>query len=474
MTQKDMENKIDDYFRERLLDYSSPAPENSWQVIDTRLKQKKTRMWWTIGLSMAASIALIISLSIGFFLGSRYQNKIADNNVIKKYVSNTNATDNSVKSHVETHKNIIDKENRNDKNNINKNNIIPQPILMVNNIHENTKKAIDPIKTVSEINYPSTNYEFIYKPLQARNGLLPVKSYSYKLAMSKSFCNTMLGMSNEEPVVEEPKKEYNWQLGGNAAPLYTYRNIAENSTNNSTSSYNKNEDALLAYAAGLTMNLEKKRWKFEVGVYFTKMGQQINDVYTYDKPDVTAMKDILPDNYVKLDVSTAAPAGNNITSISNSNGTIVQNNNNINADKNFVQNNALYEQNNFQNTPEPEVTTIEQQYSYIEVPLIAHYKVIDKRVDMSLTGGMSTNILVGNNVYLDNNSEKINVGETENVEPLNYAGILGFTFEVPLATRWDFVLEPRFRYYLNSFNKSSDISTHPYSLGIHSGVTFRF
>jgi hypothetical protein len=485
MDLRKMEHKIDDYFRERLFDYTVEAPESSWQAIDNRLKEKKTRMWWTIGISLAASIALIISLGIGFFLGSNYHSRVAIDTKIKKLPESSVSSSKTLnRSTIKSNFSSSSKDLTTSKEQIsNKSSNSSENIHLAGISIENSKHKMYDFNEVQDLN-SNANIDVLL-PLQSKEIILESKSQQYNLAISQSFSDAMLGINNdglaEENLENVSQSKYNWQLGGNAAPLYTYRNIGNNSTGNSTSTFNKNEVALLSYAAGLTLNIEKKRWKIETGVYYTKMGQKINDVYVNEyalinKPNEVTLGDIKQNNIgIVASENFAATNTNAISSISNSNGVIVAQSNTINQNKDFTQNSVT--SNKF--TPvQYEITTtqasLEQNYSYIELPVVAHYKVVDRKVDLSLSGGMSANILVGNKVYLESNSNKTLVGETGNTQTLNYAGVFGMTVEVPLASRWDFVLEPRFRYYLNSLNKSQNISTHPYSMGIHSGVNFRF
>jgi hypothetical protein len=466
MVQKNMENKIDDYFRERLYDHSLPAPESSWQVIDNRLKQKNLRTWWTIGISLAASIALIISLSIGFYLGSRYQNKVVNKNIVNNKSSNESETVASAGTLKQTSNSNNLKNNEGNNNNNNK--IFTPAILMSRMQPERVEEITSTKEYISENSGKSGHDVINYHVLQSRKILLTSRSNRYNLAYNQTMVDAMLGKSNNESNTNEPQVDYNWQLGGNAAPLYAYRNISENTTDFSTESYNEYEKALLAYAAGLTVNFEKKRWKFETGVYYTKMGQKVNDVYVYESPDRAILGDAIPKeniNNTNIFYHKIEATKNTLSPLNNSNGILVSN---VYGMSNLKESSPNY----LEDTKTS--SNIEQQFSYIEVPLIAHYKIIDKRIDMSLTGGLSANILIGNTVYLKENNDKTEIGETDKTEPLNYAGICGFAIEVPIAARWDFVFEPRFRYYLNSINKSENISTHPYSLGVHSGVTFRF
>jgi hypothetical protein len=118
--------------------------------------------------------------------------------------------------------------------------------------------------------------------------------------------------------------------------------------------------------------------------------------------------------------------------------------------------------------------TATQHFDYLEVPLTVKYKIIDRKFDFSLSGGLVTNFLVGNVVTLEQNGEKTRFGKTNDITQINYLGSVGLGFEYPLVSGFTLSIEPRFRYYLNPIDKSSQINVHPYSFGFFAGISYIF
>jgi hypothetical protein len=118
--------------------------------------------------------------------------------------------------------------------------------------------------------------------------------------------------------------------------------------------------------------------------------------------------------------------------------------------------------------------SIRQSFEYIEVPLIIRYKIIDKIVDINLIGGLGANFLVGNNVYLMYENSKDVIGKTNGVNDINYSGSLGFGLEYPMLNSVNILIEPSIKYYLNPINANSSVESHPYSIGIYTGVSYSF
>jgi hypothetical protein len=115
-----------------------------------------------------------------------------------------------------------------------------------------------------------------------------------------------------------------------------------------------------------------------------------------------------------------------------------------------------------------------QNFQYIEIPVYLRYTVVDSRFDVELLGGLSSNVLVGNDTYLDSGSGSIEVGKTKDMETINYSGTLGVGLKYGLSKRIFLNVEPRVKYYLNSLNNNSDVSYRPYTIGVYTGISYQF
>jgi hypothetical protein len=118
--------------------------------------------------------------------------------------------------------------------------------------------------------------------------------------------------------------------------------------------------------------------------------------------------------------------------------------------------------------------SLRQNFSYLEVPFVVKYKVIDKTFDFNLIGGVSSNLLVNNSVYASVNGGRYQVGKTQGMNAIIFSSSLGMGMEYNVNRNLSLNLEPTFRYYLNPFNELSGLKFHPYSFGIFSGLSFKF
>jgi hypothetical protein len=284
----------------------------------------------------------------------------------------------------------------------------------------------------------------------------------------------MLLPETDTPVITDDSKHDHWILGGEIAPLYSYRTLASDYLDpDMINSLNKSESALLAYAGGIRVAFSaSRRLSVQSGVYYSRYGQKKNNVeiYSYNKTEYTN-GETARGSYLSISNSTGVIYSDQPDNagydkvISNSMGT-ADNNSYFTSLSGFNYTNlSLAEESNI---------TATQYFDYLEVPLTVKYKIIDRKFDFSLSGGLVTNFLVGNVVNLEQNGEKTRFGKTNDITQINYSGSFGLGFEYPLLSGFAFSIEPRFRYYLNPINKSSQINVHPYSFGFFAGISYNF
>ncbi len=117
---------------------------------------------------------------------------------------------------------------------------------------------------------------------------------------------------------------------------------------------------------------------------------------------------------------------------------------------------------------------LKQDIGFIEIPVQATYKLIDKKIAVGLTGGISTNILVGNNAILSENGEKIGTGETANMRNIVYSGAVGLEIGYVITNRITLTVEPRLKHFINSLSTNKSVNYKPSQLGIVTGLTYSF
>jgi len=117
---------------------------------------------------------------------------------------------------------------------------------------------------------------------------------------------------------------------------------------------------------------------------------------------------------------------------------------------------------------------LKQDIEFIEIPVMATYKLIDTKFNVGLTGGISTNILVGNKAILTDNGERISTGETANMRSIVYSGAVGVEVGYEITNRITLTVEPRLKHFINSLSTSKSVNYKPYQMGIVTGLTYSF
>lgn len=114
-----------------------------------------------------------------------------------------------------------------------------------------------------------------------------------------------------------------------------------------------------------------------------------------------------------------------------------------------------------------------QQFGYVEVPLELNLALIDSKLGLHLIGGLSSLFLIDNTVTLEADGSTTEMGEANNLNPLNFSTNIGFGLQYELSPRFLLNLEPVFKYQLNTFSDAAG-DFNPYSIGVYSGLNFRF
>ncbi len=260
---------------------------------------------------------------------------------------------------------------------------------------------------------------------------------------------------------EEKKRDPRWMVGAAVSPLYSYRDAEV-----AAMSSNPGESGLLSYSTGVHVSYRRNsRLAFETGIYYNKTGIAIG------APEIKIFS---------RNQDYMAPAMNSgeveITAMNNSVGNIVAYSGDIymNGYKINAENGPDAFSDVVTDAAQASESGIEQHLDYLELPFNLRYSVIDRTIELQLVGGMSTNFLISNYVTMEGPSGQEEIGYLSNVNTVNLSGNAGLGMVYHMGKKLSFLLEPRFRYFINSVNDASLPSTRPYSLGLYTGINYTF
>ena len=114
-----------------------------------------------------------------------------------------------------------------------------------------------------------------------------------------------------------------------------------------------------------------------------------------------------------------------------------------------------------------------QEFGYLEVPVEMEYRLVDKKLGVNLVGGMSSLFLVDNSVSLDSDGATTQIGEATNMNSVSFSTNLGLGVFYNLNRELQLEVQPMFKYHLNTFSNTAG-NFQPYSVGVYSGIRYRF
>ena len=253
-------------------------------------------------------------------------------------------------------------------------------------------------------------------------------------------------LSKEENTValeEENTNNSRWDVGAVAAPVY-YGDFGGSGLDKQFADNDKSGDVNLSYGVQVSYAVSPKL-KIRTGVNNVDLSYNTNDISFSTNSLGRALRGV---NYAD-NAKTIAIADNSTTQ------------NNFNAEG------AI---------PNIGVTangSLQQQLSYLEVPLEAVYVISDKRVGVSLVGGVSTLFLNNNEVILSSNEFSTNLGTASGVNDVSFTTNIGVGLDYKMTDKVIFNIEPSLKYQLNSFDNTV-VDFQPYYLGVYTGVRYKF
>jgi hypothetical protein len=256
------------------------------------------------------------------------------------------------------------------------------------------------------------------------------------------------------------KPEKRWSIAAMASP--TYYSSFNSGSDALSKQLSAADQPLMSYSGGVAFSYKiSKRFSIQSGLYYSSLGQKIDGINSFSGFQ-----------------QYANTKGDHNFEVLTTNGTVYTNNPDVflstDGTNRIV---TAYTKDVFDPNKaslQPVNSSLDQNFSYLELPVILKYKIVDKTIGINLIGGLSYNLLVNNSVYTTIDGSKYSVGDTKGLNPLTLSSSLGMGMEYNLSGKLSLNLEPTFRYYLNPFSITTGSFIHPYSFGIFSGVSYKF
>jgi hypothetical protein len=264
----------------------------------------------------------------------------------------------------------------------------------------------------------------------------------------------------------DPEANQAWKVGLHLSPGYSSQSV-QHSQAYALNMTHSEEDPQANVGAGFSVQYKtNSRWRIESGMYYARTGGKSGNSFQMGNR-----------NAVYLDAHGSADKYFN-TGVSLRMGQLAMNSTAGIIDFNSTPANAelisLPESSFGLNTAMLTPGEFAQVFDFVEIPLFARFLIIDSNLDVELVGGVSTNLVVGNNVFMESNGSRELVGTTRDISTMNFSGSAGIGLIYAIGKNVSLSLEPRINYYLNSINHSGEVSYKPWRVGVFTGVSYTF
>lgn len=473
-----MNNQTDSdkgFLKDKLGDYQVHPPEKVWISISDRLGGGRSRRRMLIlALATAASFALALTLGLYYFGPDLPEESVMAEEAMQEDRTPSSNSEDASSSLREKVLETLETEESGKPD-------IPvkaQETLRSSDPDRQVKVARQELERTQAVPFPeqipgreqTTDREQISDHEQTTDQEQISNQYRGPEAPKDSLpLETLTLEGNGQPVavpvsdfMEDQKRDPRWMVGAAVSPLYSFRDAEDQVM----AGAGVHESGMLSYSSGIHVNYRgRSRLAFETGIFFNKTGLNIgaSGIQLFNQQG----------EYLLFGVGSERT---DIKAVTNSVGNIISNSGEI-----YVNGYKL----NATNTPEAVMgdalnslgnptSGIEQHLDYLELPFNLRYTVIDRTFELQLVGGMSTNFLVNNYVTMQTSTGEEEIGYLTNIRTVNYSGNAGLGMVYHLGKKLNLMLEPRFRYFLNSINDSSLPSTRPYSLGLYTSLNYTF
>jgi len=507
---------IDQLFKEQLKDFKEVPDDKVWTAIEASLDKKKRKrrvfpIWWKLG-GVAAALALL------FYILTPFEVADSDKDIPPSVVNtdpeikatdsesnapNKNGTSFEVDSTILQQEAIVDvleselskNETSKSSNSTEKSRKTENVALGISKIKETEIATVDKTKEVAPVSRKG-EIALTDSPNQTADKNLQEIIQKNKRISNETIASAITTKEKEEGInskKEDPLEEgiaeatekgedlintkkslyeeiedqaaldaevenslkNRWSVGPSVAPVF-FNAIGEGSPIHSSFVPNsKSGNTNLSYGVNVAYEIGKKL-SVRSGVHKVDFGFTTNDIL-FSASLSNSTNEII----------------DNITYSSSSRNLVVQSK----AASNNAESLALADAANavsdvFAASPSLEGRMV-QQFGYIEVPLEVNYKLVDRKIGVHLTGGISSLFLLNNSIALESNGLVTEIGEANNINNLNFSTNIGVGFNYKFSKRARLNIEPVFKYQLNTFSETSG-TFRPYSVGVYSGLSYKF
>ena len=458
-----MEDKksIDRLFQEKFKDYEVFPEPIVWKNIEKQIRKQKKRRIIPLWLRFAGAAAiLLILVSTGLWIFDQ------DNNLENK-PNEIIITNTEVDAATDSEKNDLDKAKKNiDTDQISD---FKEENLISTSNQQNYKSKSNDIQIseglnteVEESNTLAAEAEGVIATTErVTEQSIAVEENSNEANVFLEGDKALVALEENNEVKEEGKmdlleemsklndneeiteaKEKKWSVGSIIAPVYY--NTFSNGSPIDPSLANNNKDGEGSVSYGLKLNYKlSNKLSLQSGINTVDLG------YVTENVSALLSSSLLEGSETNINTNIEEVSVATVSTLS-------QNSDAFSQRSSIDQNGSL-----------------DQNFSYVEIPLEAKYNILQKKLGVNIVGGISTYLLYQNKVTINSFGKSTILGEASNLNSLNFSGNLGLDFDYNISKKLYINVSPMLKYQFNTFSENAG-GFQPYYFGVYTGLNFRF
>ena len=320
----------------------------------------------------------------------------------------------------------------------------------VNSVGQNNSTAMNTVGDKVGVNEESMKkVDDIFNKDILNNAVTAVDSIKKKLPTLEEIA----AQEEKEDTLNTTVFKGKWAATTQVGPVYS-NSLSGSAINSEVTDNNRDAGLNLSYGIGLSYEISP-RWSVRTGLNQVNMTYSTQDINYQVNVDIASRGQFLPQVYSSSAITSAAVVT----------GASPLSNDALNTG--FAAQEIVSSQ--FQGFK----GELSQRLGYIEVPLELRYSLINNKFKVNVLGGMSALFLTDNMVSVQNDNQRLELGEDANFNEFNQSANFGLGLSYDFTSKLGVFLEPTFKYQLSTLrNNVADFK--PYTIGVQSGVALKF
>jgi hypothetical protein len=450
-------NKFEDDIRKKINDLEIDPPHHIWASIENRLDEKKQTKtaWWKYPATAAATVLFIISsalLWLPSIFNSGDQQLVLESSPVQDSSTALPLYENETEVSPENIPYIAQSGNN-------------QPVVLDsdNKLYFTSEEITPGILSTSNNGIPEVLasrhvYEIALSSVPTASIVFPVASEDAFITYAETETVTSLLISMHQPA------STTYSLTAYFAPQNAYRYKRGNAP-----SLENLESEILSFSTGLMINRRlNHKWEIQAGAAYNRIGQLVNNIASFSHP-----------SQIPLYSNNGLQISKHPQSMSTSLGGIVF------TDQTYY----------FADISSTRITTLKgsydetvvnllnrsgsnliQHFEFLEIPVSARYRILNKPFEISARAGLSMHYLLAANVYLQGKPMNQPVGQSVGVNKLNMGALSGLVFSYPVTPTMKISIEPTASIFIRPMGQIRYLnnSTYPYTWSVMLGISQGF